>query len=795
MAIGVIAGQGQGASHGSGIAILGDKGFIVAGDFWGTIAFDPGPSTITFEHPYNSHFLARYDVGGELLWVARADDDSNGMFLIAGVAADATGNSYAVGNLTGSVDFDPGDATSFQDSSGIEDYLVKFDANGDFVWAVHPEGSTGCGATAVVVDAGGAILTTGFFTGSVDFDPGTGVFHLDAASGQDHYVAKYDADGALLWATHVDPGADGSVSGYGLAVDGTGHSYATGYFSGTVDFDPGAGTAELISGTSSHYLARYDEDGSLVWAAGADAGSSGSVYGYGVAVDDDGNSFVVGSFNGTVDFEAGDGAQVLVADAMDFFVAKYDGAGSLAWVRHAAASSDGDYGNAVAVDGDGNVQVVGTFDGTVDFGGASPVLVATGPDHFAASYDGDGELRWVRHAGNSTDEENARAVAVDAEGRTYVAGQFTGTVDFDPGGTAAAASDSGLHQFFAIVYSAEGEVRYLEPQPPPPPRIIDLADSADDHLTVDTTPGLEGTAEALATIHILRDGVDLDTVQADEEGRWTWEDPGVAPGGYVYTALAVDGGGYESGLSRPFDVFVGSPGATTGNGADMAAGTAGKNVLDGKNGDDTVFAADANDTLKGGNGNDRLYGGNDDDALWGGNGNDTAVGGSGRDTLYGEAGGDSLWGGDGSDRIEGGAAGDLVDGDAANDTLHGGEGMDTLLGGVGADRLSGDAMGDWILPGDDKAIDTVFGTVAHLTDDTIQGFVVGLAGDLLAISGLAARNGKLLDSIAITDGVLSLSKVGGGTILFEDLAGAPWTGTHWTDTMTGGDGSILIYVM
>ncbi|MGE0718091.1 MAG: hypothetical protein AB7P02_21775, partial [Alphaproteobacteria bacterium] len=93
------------------------------------------------------------------------------------------------------------------------------------------------------------------------------------------------------------------------------------------------------------------------------------------------------------------------------------------------------------------------------------------------------------------------------------------------------------------------------------------------------------------------------------------------------------------------------------------------------------------------------------------------------------------------------------------------------------------------------------GSLAHLAGDTITGFsVVDIPdyttktdpdADVIAITGLAAATyGKLLDSIVFTDGVLSLGKAGGGTILLEGLEG-----THYTDTVLGSDGSILLYIV
>ncbi|HRF19895.1 MAG TPA: SBBP repeat-containing protein, partial [Chitinophagaceae bacterium] len=76
----------------------------------------------------------------------------------------------------------------------------------------------------------------------------------------------------------------------------------TGYFDGTVDFDPGAGTATWTSaGASSDiFFAKYDASGNYVYARGL--GGTSTDIGNGIAVDGSGNVYVVGEFQGTVDF-------------------------------------------------------------------------------------------------------------------------------------------------------------------------------------------------------------------------------------------------------------------------------------------------------------------------------------------------------------------------------------------------------------------------------------------------------------------------------------------------------------
>src|SRR5438552_2041239 len=88
--------------------------------------------------------------------------------------------------------------------------------------------------TAIAVDAAGNVYATGGFSGTVDFDPGPGVFNLTSAGGYDAFVSKLDGAGNFVWARALGSSTD---DGNGIAVDGAGNVYTTGAFQGTADFD------------------------------------------------------------------------------------------------------------------------------------------------------------------------------------------------------------------------------------------------------------------------------------------------------------------------------------------------------------------------------------------------------------------------------------------------------------------------------------------------------------------------------------------------------------------------------
>ena len=154
----------------------------------------------------------------------------------------------------------------------------------------------------------------------------------------------------------------------------------------------------------------------------------------GIAVDDNGNSYVTGQFSGTATFGAGEvNETVLTAGGdADIFVAKYNGKGRLLWVRQAGGSSFAG-GAGIAVDHNGVSYVTGSFVGTVTFGAGEAnetVLTAGGDvDIFVAKYNGKGRLLWVRQAGGSSFAGGA-GIAVDHKGSSYVTGDFSGTAIF-----------------------------------------------------------------------------------------------------------------------------------------------------------------------------------------------------------------------------------------------------------------------------------------------------------------------------------------------------------------------------
>ena len=138
-------------------------------------------------------------------------------------------------------------------------------SNHEFNWARGMGGTGWDHGSRTDEDANGNVYAIGTFEGTVDFDPGAGIFNLTSAGSSDVFISKLDGKGSLLWAKRI--GGPGDDYGVGLYVSPAGDFYITGDFSATADFDPGAGTLNLTSaGNVDIYIAKYNSSGELVWA-------------------------------------------------------------------------------------------------------------------------------------------------------------------------------------------------------------------------------------------------------------------------------------------------------------------------------------------------------------------------------------------------------------------------------------------------------------------------------------------------------------------------------------------------
>ena len=397
----------------------------VTGEFFSMATFgvgEPGETTLTAAAA-SDNFVARYDSSGALVWAKRAGggsfDRGNG------IATDDAGNCYITGLFSGTATFGPGEANQTTiTSAGSDDvFVARYDPSGALVWAKRAGGTSVDLGNSIAADDAGNCYVTG----------AAGASSMDA----NIFVAKYDASGALVW-TRTVGGPSGDI-GSGIAADGAGNSYVTGFFNGPATFGAGEPSQTTLTGAGT-FIAKYNAIGTLVWAQRA-AGN----HGRGIATDGTGYSYVTGELAG------------------DIFVAKYDPNGALVWSKRAGGTG-GDRGEAIATDGAGNSYVTGLLAGTGTFGAGevnqTTLTSAGGADIFVAKYDSSGALVWAKRAGASI-SDLGHGIATDGAGNAYVTGLFQHTVTFGVGEanetTLTAAAQDIFGARFSGVPDADGD--------------------------------------------------------------------------------------------------------------------------------------------------------------------------------------------------------------------------------------------------------------------------------------------------------------------------------------------------
>lgn len=423
----------------SGLVIDNAGNSFITGRFRSTVDFDPGVATANLSNTSGSDdiFLAKYDVNGNYQW---AKQIGSGMSDIAyTIATDAVGNIYIGGWFGDVTDFNPGTATNNLTFSGGEDgFIAKYDNNGNYIWAIGIGGTGTESIYGLKLDALGNVYVTGSFQDIVDFDPGSGTHTLASTvspASNELFFAKYDANGNYQWANPLPILTDVAY----LALDANGNPCLTGKFSGTVDFDPGSGTANLTGGVNnSIFIAKYSSSGAYMFANSM--GNSQESGGNSIDVDDAGNIYVKGNFNGTVDFDPGASNHDLISLWNDdIFIAKYNAAGNFVWANSIPNGFPAFAPNSMQLNHNNDLLLAGGFGGTVDFdpGAGSTTLTASGNQNiFFAKYDNNGNFLSANSlAGGPFSNCSATSITADANDDILICGLFTDSCDFDPSGS------------------------------------------------------------------------------------------------------------------------------------------------------------------------------------------------------------------------------------------------------------------------------------------------------------------------------------------------------------------------
>ena len=333
---------------------------IITGQFnSNSMDVDPGPgTTILSSNGGYDAFIVKLNTNGVFVWAKSIG--GSGADYGAHVTTDSQGDVIEVLKFQYSVQAGGQTFTSAA-SSNFNGLMVKYDPAGNFIWGINIGDQNSSDCDQAEVDSQGNIVVSGVFYSNDNFNPLGTAYYLNA-NGASTYIAKYTSAGSLIWVTSysggivdnlglgldskdnefldqpftstvnfgstsinpqgsqdillvkfnsegafqavADIGGAGSIFNYGIHSSQDDNIYISGYFNGSIDFDPSPTSKALVSyhGNRDFLLAKYDDNLNYKWAFSGGNASCNQSLGRSVAIDNNNNVLFTGGFCSTVDF-------------------------------------------------------------------------------------------------------------------------------------------------------------------------------------------------------------------------------------------------------------------------------------------------------------------------------------------------------------------------------------------------------------------------------------------------------------------------------------------------------------
>lgn len=453
-------GQLSGLGSQSGLNVTVDSlGQVYSiGQFGGTADLDPGPMNWSVTAVGGQDiFINKLSSSGNLIWTKVIGGLNNERPF--NVQVDMLGNVFVAGSFEQTIDVDPGvNVFNLTSAGGADFFVLKLDGNGNFLWARQFGGSGNESNVSMMIDPSGFLLLSGIFHGTADMDPGPGILNITSTGFSDVFILKLDFTGNMVWVKSI--GGQGGDDVRSMALDPSKNVYLAGHFFESADFDPGPDTAFLwcCYNQSDIYFSKLDSNGEFILVRHLKGNLNASQFVTQLKVSNAYTLILSGWFSDTLDMDPGPAffpiISPIVGNVMtnDSYIAQYDTAGQLLWVKQ-FSGSDHVYVECMALDTMGNIYVGGRFYDTVDFDpGPSPYnLVSTDySDLFMAKLNPSGLFQWAIGMGG-IGGDHCFGIFSDQVGNVYSTGSFFSTVDFDPGPDTALLISPG-NNFDAFIY-------------------------------------------------------------------------------------------------------------------------------------------------------------------------------------------------------------------------------------------------------------------------------------------------------------------------------------------------------
>ena len=470
--------------------------------------------------------------GSEAICVALVEMDcyegpqgTQGVGLCAGGVATCNDDGTDIGACVGQV------LPTFESCATPEDENCDGRAcTGDPVHSVAL-GGAGAQQGLGIATSADAVVVVGSASGSTDLGAGSSD-ELGALAEPDSFLVSFSRDASMREGRFRFGRRFADSVARAVALAPGGDVVLAGSASGDVDF--GGGVLEGSGRRADVVVARFDATGAHQFSRRF--GDGASQHATAVAVDEAGNAYVTGEFSGTLDFGEGRQGERFTLESQgksDVFLVKLDAAGHVDWAKRFGGAGE-QAGTGVAVDGEGDIVVVGRFSGEIDFGGEKPLTTDAKTNLFVVKLDPSGDHVWSK-AADATNTAEALGVAVDGAGNILVTGSFRNAVSLGE----SLLTSNGDKDILLIRLDENGVLQWCE----------DFGDDADQEgasVAVDLAGNILLTGSFLGSLDVGQEArsatgaADMFVVKLDPASNPIWSRSFGDSGEQQGAAVAVD---------------------------------------------------------------------------------------------------------------------------------------------------------------------------------------------------------------------------------------------------------------
>ncbi|MDR3302521.1 MAG: hypothetical protein LBT01_08380 [Spirochaetaceae bacterium] len=439
----------------------------------------------------------RWSLDGKVILDAQSAKAANGGIRseFFAVAKDSSGCTYAVGHQYSDEEYSYGTVRVSGSASDVNNaVIVKYNKSGTALWARSvnaPAGSYGSWFGGVAVDESDRVYVVGGHTTNTVYNYGNNVTVKGSFDGQNAVIVQYDSTGTARWAKSVAAAFNESRF-YCVSADASG-VYAGGMQSGNGTFSYGAGISVAGSSDSDDdeggnaVLVKYDSSGKALWAKSVAGAGEGSLF-YGVSADGSGKVYAVGSQQGDVAYDYGNGIKATgggygVPNAV---IVQYDSAGTALWAKSVSGSVGNSVFYAVSTDKLGTLYAAGSQYGTASYNyGGTSVAGSGSLNAVLVKYNSAGSVQWASVSGGGSigDDDSGgggddltksvksiqnnamsafTGVAVDKLGKVCVSGAQNDTGVYFYNGASAQGNFSAYNALIVKYNSSTGEAQWAQ---------------------------------------------------------------------------------------------------------------------------------------------------------------------------------------------------------------------------------------------------------------------------------------------------------------------------------------------